>query len=539
MASALSLIDENNFMCSICLEVFTKPVSLLCGHNFCMACITKHWDTEAPKVPDCPFCREIFPIRPVLRVNNFIEEMVIKFKKSAKKKSQVKVKPKGNGGVMCTMCENTPALKSCLICFVSLCETHLEPHRRIPNLKTHKLIEPTDNLEERMCKTHHQPLEMFCRDEQMFVCEECTRMDHRRHETVSILEEADFKKAQLDMEKIRMDQWVEERQQKVREIQESMESSRNKAAKAVSDSECVIFHLLELMKKSQAELAMVVKSKQIKIETEGKEFIKELEEEIEDLSKKSNDLNFTMSNDPFKNLENLIPLIVPQPKLKDWSAVQIKNEKFEVKEALSSLTATVTKELRMLCDPDLKTLKTFAADISFDPETAHSSLIISEDGKEASWSERRRSVPSNPTRFTHVLNVLAKQGFSSGKFYYEVQVKDKTQWDVGVAIESINRSGDVKLSPRNGFWTMWLRNGQFTANATPPVSVKVRNKVETIGVFVDYEKGKVSFYDADARVLFYTFDHCNFKEKIFPFFSPSGSDGGRNRAPLVLVPIQK
>ncbi|XP_033830123.1 E3 ubiquitin-protein ligase TRIM39-like [Periophthalmus magnuspinnatus] len=540
MASPSSLIDENNFMCSICLEVFTKPVSLLCGHNFCMACITKHWDTKEPKIPDCPLCGATFPIRPVLHVNTFIKEMVTKFQTSAKHKKQVRAKPRENGGVMCNMCtgENIPALKSCLVCFMSLCETHLEPHQRIPHLKTHKLIEPTDNLEERMCKTHHQPLEMFCRYDQEFVCEECIRTNHRRHQTESIREETESKKAQLDMEKTRMDQWIEERQQKIYEIQESMASSRNKAEKAVSDSDRMISYLVEFLKRSQAELAMVIKSKQMEIEAEAKEFIKEIEEEIEELSKKSNDLDFTMSNDPFKNLENLILLKVPQPKLKDWSAVHIKNENFEVKEALSTLTATTTKEIRMLCDPDLKTLKKFAVDVSFDPETAQASLIVSEDGKEVSWSERRRNVPNNPARFNRIFNVLAKEGFSNGKFYYEVQVKDKTQWDIGVANESINRNGDARFSPRNGFWTIWLRNEQFVANTSPPVSVKVRNNFEKIGVFVDYDKGRVSFYDANARVLIYTFDNCNFTERIFPFFGPCGSDGGKNKAPLVIVPVQ-
>uniref|UniRef100_A0A3B4BLV5 Uncharacterized protein n=1 Tax=Periophthalmus magnuspinnatus TaxID=409849 RepID=A0A3B4BLV5_9GOBI len=422
MASPSSLIDENNFMCSICLEVFTKPVSLPCGHNFCMACITKHWDTKEPKIPDCPLCGATFPIRPVLHVNTFIKEMVTKFQTS--------------------------------------------PHQRIPHLKTHK-------------------------------------------------EEAESKKAQLDMEKTRMDQWIEERQQKIYEIQESMASSRNKAEKAVSDSDRMISYLVEFLKRSQAELAMVIKSKQMEIEAEAKEFIKEIEEEIEELSKKKS-----------------------KPKLKDWSAVHIKNENFEVKEALSTLTATTTKEIRMLCDPDLKTLKKFAVDVSFDPETAQASLIVSEDGKEVSWSERRRNVPNNPARFNRIFNVLAKEGFSNGKFYYEVQVKDKTQWDIGVANESINRNGDARFSPRNGFWTIWLRNEQFVANTSPPVSVKVRNNFEKIGVFVDYDKGRVSFYDANARVLIYTFDNCNFTERIFPFFGPCGSDGGKNKAPLVIVPVQ-
>uniref|UniRef100_A0A8C6WI97 B30.2/SPRY domain-containing protein n=1 Tax=Neogobius melanostomus TaxID=47308 RepID=A0A8C6WI97_9GOBI len=164
--------------------------------------------------------------------------------------------------------------------------------------------------------------------------------------------------------------------------------------------------------------------------------------------------------------------------------------------------------------------------VTYDPDTAHPSLVVSEDGKQVSFCERNRNVPNQPSRFSDALNVLAKEGFSSGKFYYEVQVKGKTQWDLGVSYESINREGRLKLTPRNGFWTMWLRNGQFTANAGPAVRVPVRNKPEKIGVFVDYDKGLVSFYNVEARARIYTFDQCKFTKKIVPFFCPCASDGG-------------
>ncbi|KAK7922012.1 hypothetical protein WMY93_008914 [Mugilogobius chulae] len=541
MASASSLVDENNFMCSICLEVFTKPVTLLCGHNFCLVCITKHWDAKAPRPPNCPLCAETFTSRPVLRVNIFIEEMVTKFKSSAQKKPKVKRETEAVGGVMCSMCagEKVPALKSCLVCFLSLCETHLEPHQKKPHLMTHKLIEPTDNPERRVCQTHHMALEMFCKNDQAFVCESCIQTNHRKHQTVSIKEEAEFKKMELDKNKLSMEQSALVRQQKVDEIKECMVMSRNKAEKMVADSDHMISKLVDYMLRSQAELASVIKSKQMEMETEASGLIKKIEEEIEDISQKSNDLNVALSDDPFTNLEKLIPLIIPQTQLKDWSDVKVKFETFEVKEALDNLAATITREVCMLCDPDLKKLKEFAVDVTFDPDTAHASLIVSEDGKSVHYSERRGNPPKNPGRFTHVLNVLAKQGFSSGMFYFEVQVTNKTQWDLGVANESINRNGDVRLSPRNGFWTMWLRNGQYTANAGPAVNVRVRNKVEKIGVFVDYDKGQVSFYDVDARVQIYSYDQCIFTEKIFPFFCPCGSDGGKNAAPLVIIPIKK
>ncbi|XP_046907228.1 WASP like actin nucleation promoting factor b isoform X2 [Hypomesus transpacificus] len=167
MASCSSLLTEEQFLCSICLDVFTDPVSTPCGHNFCKACITKYWDSC--DLCQCPMCKEKFYRRPELRVNTFISEMAAKFIKSVKGKPNSQyLRPARSGEVSCDICTSTKlkALKSCLVCLVSYCETHLEPHQRIAALTKHKLVDPVENLEDRMCQEHERPLELFCRTDQ-------------------------------------------------------------------------------------------------------------------------------------------------------------------------------------------------------------------------------------------------------------------------------------------------------------------------------------------------------------------------------------
>ncbi|XP_032383885.1 zinc-binding protein A33 [Etheostoma spectabile] len=540
-AAASSLIAEDNFLCSICLDVFTKPVSIPCGHNFCLDCITNYWDTN-DTVIQCPLCKEKLFNRPMLRVNTVIAEMAAKVKKSIQERSCGPSATAGNGNVLCGMCTGAKltALKSCLVCFMSFCDTHLEPHQRIPAMKKHKLIQPVENLESRMCKAHDEPFELFCQVDQMFVCESCKISDHKTHKMVSLEEEAKMRKTQLGLEKSSMDQMIQARQQKILEFQQSVEASRNNAAKALSYNVHVMTSVVDYIKRSQAELTEVIETKQKKIETETKGFIKELEEEILQMKQKSLQLHqVSLTDDALMFLENILSTTITSPQVKDWSDLTLKNDEFSVKGAMAMLETTVRREVRMLCDPDLKEMKRHAVDVTLDPDTANPLLNISSDGKRVTHGDRKRNLPNKPERFEHVLNVLAKEGFSSGKFYYEVLVKDKTNWDLGVANQSINRKGDIRLSPKNGYWTIWLRNGnELSANAGPAINLNVREMPQKVGVFVDYEGGQVSFYDVDARACIFSFTGCNFTEKLFPFFSPCDNDGDKNSAPLIITLVK-
>ena len=194
--------------------------------------------------------------------------------------------------------------------------------------------------------------------------------------------------------------------------------------------------------------------------------------------------------------------------------------------------------MEKLCDSEMRRLHQYSVDITLDPDTAHSKLILSEDGKQVHHGNVRKNLPNNKERFTYYLSVLGKQAFSSGRFYFEVQVGGKRDWYLGVVRESINRKGDINHKPNNGYWTIRLRNrNEYKALADPDVLLPVREELQKVGVFVDYEEGLVSFYDVEARVHLYSFTGCTFTEKLFPFFSPGINAGGRNSAPLIISPV--
>ncbi|XP_044065107.1 zinc-binding protein A33-like [Siniperca chuatsi] len=222
MATASPFLSEDQFLCSICLDVYTEPVSIPCGHNFCKACITRHW--EGKEQCHCPLCNEKLNKGLKLRVNTGFREVVENFKKHhAIADSNSPVKP---GQVPCDCClgNKFKASKTCLVCLTSYCETHLEPHKRVDSLKRHKLTNPVQNLDDKICKKHYRILELFCRNDLTRICVLCT--EHSAHDTVPLEEAYVDKRAQMGKKKAEAQ---EIKQKRGKKAQKTKRKGKNEA----------------------------------------------------------------------------------------------------------------------------------------------------------------------------------------------------------------------------------------------------------------------------------------------------------------------
>ncbi|XP_027034142.2 E3 ubiquitin-protein ligase TRIM39-like [Tachysurus fulvidraco] len=536
-----SLLSEDQLLCSICLDVFTDPVTTPCGHNFCKSCLTQCWDKSQHCL--CPLCKEKFTKRPELKINTTLRDVADHFKK----KSAVD-KPE----VLCDACsgEKLKALKSCLDCCASLCKTHLEFHNNMPKHKKHKLINPVENLEDYICQKHERALELFCRDDQTCVCQFCIDGDHKNHNTVPIEEESRERKTQLVKTHTDVHQMIQDRLMMIKEIKHSLEQNKRSTEKEKADSVEVFTALIRSIERSQAELLEVMEEKQKAAEMQAEGLIKELEQEISVLKRRNTELEQLSHTEEHLHLLQIYSSICSLPHTKNWTGISINTDVSEdtVRTALSQLQQTLNEKLNKTLDDklketvstELKRIQQYAVDVTLDHDTAHPYLILSADGKQVTHGDMRQNLPDTPQRFNYCVSVLGKQSFSSGRFYYELQVRGKTDWDVGVATQSINRKGHITLTPQNGFWTVWLRNeNQYQACAGPPVPLTLREKVEVVGVFVDYEEGLVSFYDVKSRSHIYSFTGQSFTEKLYPYFSPYLNKEGKNSAPLIISPVFK
>ncbi|KAM7145544.1 butyrophilin subfamily 1 member A1-like isoform 1-T2 [Macrochelys suwanniensis] len=147
-----------------------------------------------------------------------------------------------------------------------------------------------------------------------------------------------------------------------------------------------------------------------------------------------------------------------------------------------------------------------AAHVTLDPDTAHPELVLSEDRKSVRWADTRKDLPDNNLeRFDTERCVLGREGFTSGRHYWEVEVGVGLLWAVGVAKESVRRKGGVSLSPEEGIWAVDQRQGQYQALTSPVTPLPLSRAPSRIRVCLDYEQGQVTFIDAGDEALIFTF----------------------------------
>ncbi|XP_036394551.1 zinc-binding protein A33 [Megalops cyprinoides] len=193
----------------------------------------------------------------------------------------------------------------------------------------------------------------------------------------------------------------------------------------------------------------------------------------------------------------------------------------------------IWKHMRSSLYPNISSL-------TFDPETAHPLLSLNSSFTSV-WFQDDNEDPvkegedSNPRRFNYYYCLMAREGFTHGRHYWEVEVARKTAWRVGVAREDVCRGEMDSCTTANGLWTLALKGGVIQACTDPrPTRVPVSVRPARVGVFLDCEKQEVAFYDAVTMMPLFAFSMETVLVPLHPFFNPCDTDEGKNTAPLNL-----
>ncbi|XP_038671103.1 zinc-binding protein A33-like isoform X2 [Scyliorhinus canicula] len=487
----LNLIE--GLTCSVCQSVFVEPVRLDCEHNFCKSCIQKFWGKQRQAV-SCPECRQVSPRRSFT-----------------------------SNKVLVNLCEEARQLKE----DGSLCEEQGE-----------NLREDTER-EQSLCEEHREKLILFCEEDEILICAECVdsppHADHRflpvrkvvqKHKdqlTLSLLLMENEKKNQSEL-KQQQEREISELEELTVSLEKDISAQFAKIHRYLEDKEK---HLIEKLRRQKEEDLLPMEENLRKIEEE----LVSLEEKISNLCVdieqqdsvtflkklkrcKESDLDKEEGDsEKGEDEEDCLKFLDSDEESDIQSAEEeVIFPKRRYTEFQGLFLYPVWKKMKQIIFPAPESL-------TLNPNTAHRDLVLSERQTVVGFAGKKSQRPfDNPERFDTTQCVLGSQGFMSGKHYWEVDVGGNLRWSVGVASETANRKGMIRLVAEDGYWGVHRSDNKYVATdsrvaLTPSVNPKI------IGIFLDYEGGQLIFYNTDDLSVLYSF-RDTFTEKLFPFLYP-------------------
>ncbi|XP_014841031.1 PREDICTED: E3 ubiquitin-protein ligase TRIM17-like [Poecilia mexicana] len=532
--SILTSLPEEHFRCSLCLDLFTEPVTTPCGHNFCRTCLSQRWSDG--DCYQCPKCNKRFPVKPEFSTNEVMAEMSVQLKR---RKIEALESENAPWQVKCDVCADLrlKASKSCLVCLASYCDGHLEPHRRVPALMRHKLVEPLENLEERVCEKHARILEFFCRREQAFVCLLCCEAEHRDHEMVPVEEEGALQKETIDSQQTKIKLMIDERMEKIEEFQKTSEMSKVKGDNIIECGEKLFSNLMSRVKEIQSTLLSNIEREMRKSKENVQVMIQELEEEVAALEMKHSQLEELSQNEDNLRLLQTLQTLNTMSKTKDWSMTKVYPDLYihTTRTAVEYLVNGFQITLRTLTNIELTKMREYKESVTFDESTAGAGLVITDSGKRLKYSKTARPpTPSSKSQRFCLPMVFGTNGFISGRHYWEVEVGLRNDWDIGVALETVDRSQSTVNKDR-GFYFLGKSGFDYEVRDTACEVLHLSPRPRHVGVYLDYEAGRVSFFDVTQKLHIYSFLQEHFTGKLFPYFYLHS--GTKRSEPLLLLSI--
>ncbi|XP_030290568.1 tripartite motif-containing protein 16-like [Sparus aurata] len=519
-------LDRETFSCLICLDLLKDLVTIPCGHSYCMNCIKDHWDKEDEKnIYSCPQCRQTFTPRPVLVKNTMLAVFVEELKKTELQAAPADHCYAGPEDVACDVCtgRKRKAVKSCLSCPASYCEKHLQHHYGAAPLKKHKLVEPSEKLQENICSRHDEVMKMFCRTDQQCICYICSVDEHKGHDIVSAAAERIERQRELEGSRQNIQQRIQDREKVVKVLQQEVEAINHSADKTVEDSEKIFTQLICLMEKRRSDVKRQVRYLQETEVSRVKELQEKLEQEITELKRKDAELKKLSHTEDHNQFLHNYPSLSALSESTHSSSIKIRPLKYfedvtaavsEVRDELqdvmrgtcTNISLTETEVDVLLSPPENNTRAGFlkySREITLDPNTANTYLLLSEGNRKATNMEVEQSYSNHPDRFTDWWQVLSRESLT-GCCYWEVEWRGGGG-EVAVAYRTIGRAGKSEESSfglNDKSWSLDCDNDShkfwYNSNKTP-VSGPQSSRV---GVYLDHSAGILSFYSvSDTMTL--------------------------------------
>ncbi|XP_058872289.1 tripartite motif-containing protein 16-like [Acipenser ruthenus] len=561
---ASNMWSEEHLICPVCLDILKDPVTTACGHSYCMRCIKNCWDqTDHTGIYSCPQCRKTFTPRPDLGRNTILAEVVEKLKKTGLSPPPAQSYA-GPEDVPCDFCTGRKfkAVKSCLTCLASYCETHVKPHSEVTPLKRHKLVNAIGDLEQKLCAKHQKVLDIFCRTDQTCVCALCIVKEHKSHDTVSAQTQRSVKQKQLRATQTEIQQRIQERLKEVEELKQAVASLKRSACIEIKESEKIFTELIRSIEKIHTEVIELIGANEKAAVNQAEGRMKKLEQEIAELRRRNAELKqLSETQDHIHFLQNFQSLCAP-PEAGDLPSITVNTDiSFgAVRKAVSELkdhiedfckgelvkiTTTVNETavytlgsrrsdrrfkvnevaVYSLQAPEPRNRAEFlkySYQLTLDPNTANINLCLSEGNRKVTYTRDIQIYPHHPDRFESYSQVLCREGLSGTHCYMEIEWSGG--WaDIGVTYKGISRKGGDRscgLGYNDKSWSLFCSGYSYTARHNNNETEITAPRSPRIGVYLDFNAGTLSFSGvSDTMTLLHRFQ-TTFTEPLYPGFRP-------------------
>ncbi|XP_058507640.1 tripartite motif-containing protein 16-like [Solea solea] len=519
-------LERETVCCSICLDLPKDPVSIPCGHSYCMGCIQNHWDTEEEKkVYQCPDCRHTFEPRPLLMKNTMLAVFVEDLKKTGLQAAPPDHCFAGPEDVACDFCtgRKLKAFKSCLLCLASYCEKHLRPHYDSATFKKHKLVDPSMNLQENICSRHDEVMKMFCRTDQQCICYLCSVDQHKGHDTVTATAERMERQKEVEVSLEELEQTLEDREEEEKKLEQEVEAVNRSADRAVEDSETVFTELIRVVEKGSSELMQQIRSQQESEVSRVKDLQEKLQQEITVLKSKHAALKQLLNTQDhnqfllsYSSLSTLCPSkqafsidVCPLRYFEEVTAA-VSQVRAQIQDVLTetwrNISPTVTPDDVLLSPSEPKTRAGFlqySKEIKMDPNTVNGYLMLAEDNRKVTVMSKPLSYTDHPDRFSYRRQVLSRESLT-GRCYWEVErTRGEGAVNIAVTYKDIHRAGTsdkCRFGCNKKSWSLDCNDTYtfFHDYLATEVSGPVCSRV---GVYLDHSAGTMSFYSVSDTTM--------------------------------------
>ncbi|XP_077373092.1 E3 ubiquitin-protein ligase TRIM65 isoform X2 [Festucalex cinctus] len=390
-------VEQDQFTCSVCLEVLRDPVTIPCGHSYCLACIENYWSRGKPQKAQysCPQCRLEFKPKPLLNRNTVLGELVEKFLQSGvqEQPAEERLRGRGHGVVVAT--------KSSVV-------------------------------REQLCSQHQKPVKNYCRADHQGVCSRCLKGQHKNHDTVRLLDERVAQQKKLQEASLKCTQNIKDVEKELRYV---VKYIKHATEAAEEDSDRVFSKLLRAIEKQRCDVKEAIRARERVALAQTEQLLERLEREAADVRRseaeldklcrsddhlhflqKSRSLHFPSKRVQMPNTDTFPYLMYKTMRgglaeLRDGLDESLQREFNRISDKVTSLKETsvpnektkVTIDAHILYNSEPKTREEFLhyyQDLTLDANTANPYLSLSEGHRAATTRSEAQPYPEHPERFS-------------------------------------------------------------------------------------------------------------------------------------------